>query len=130
MKWNNVIYIIWIMMTQSQKNKYTKIFFTLISFLLHFNLWSLTQEVLWYKHNKTQKSTEFYRFCTKNTLRTLVDFSHFDLHLLWIIAQSGEIKAIKSWLESRGKIFFSFFSIVLFIFIYFFCNEKRVNNAF
>lgn len=129
MKWNNVIYIIWIMMTQSQKNKYTKIFFTLISFLLHFNLWSMTQEVLWYKQNKTQKSTEFYRFCTKkNTLRTLVDFSHFDLHLLWIIAQSEEIKAIKSWLESRGKIFFFF--LLFYLFIYFFVMKKRVNNAF
>lgn len=129
MKWNNGIYIIWIMMTQRQKNKYTKIFFTLISFLLHFNLWSMTHEVLWYKHNKTQKSTEFYRFCTKKHFK---NFGWF--FALW---SSSALNYRSIWRNKSHKVMIRiqrenlfFFFLNCFIYLYIFCNEERVNNAF
>lgn len=54
-------------------------------------------------------------------------FLHFDLHLLWIIAQSEEIKAIKSRLESRGNFFsFSFFHCFNYLCNFFY--EEYVKN--
>lgn len=129
MKWNNVIYIIWIMMTQSQKNKYTKIFFTLVSFLLRFNLWSMTQEVLWYKHNKTQKSTEFYRFCTKKHFK---NFSRF--FALW---SSSALNYRSIWRNKSHKVMIRiqrenifFFFLLFYLFLFFSVMKKELKMLF